>query len=103
MAKLTPELSNQLARARKVAGLTQEQLAVAAEVSRQTIGAIEKGEYNPSTVLALRFAAVLGMTVEQLFWLAEETVGELRGRGVKLGVMAQEEEADADSPVVARP
>lgn len=94
MAKLDPKLSNRLAGARKAAGLTQEQLAVAAEVSRQTIGAIEKGEYNPSTVLALRFAALLGRPVEELFWLPERIAEELESRGrEEFGIAENEEES----------
>lgn len=101
MARLTPELSNGLAEARKAAGLTQEQLAVAAEVSRQTVGAIEKGEYNPSTLLALRFATLLGAPVEELFWLTEEAKEELEARGAGLGVV-ERRESDAPEGVVAR-
>lgn len=86
MAKLDPELSNRLAQVRRSAGLTQEQLAAAVDVSRQTIGTIEKGEYNPSTLLALRFAVLLGVSVEELFWLREETVGKLSQKREALGV-----------------
>ena len=49
------------------AGLTQEELAARIGVTRQTVLAIEKGNYTPSVVLALRLAAVLGTTVEGLF------------------------------------
>lgn len=51
--------------------LTQQQLADAVGVTRQTILAIERGNYNPSVELALRLAAVLGTTVENLFELDE--------------------------------
>ena len=101
MARLSPKLSNGLAEARKVAGLTQEQLAVAAEVSRQTIGAIEKGEYNPSTLLALRFAMLLGVTVEELFWLTEKATEELESRRTELGIV-ERKESYAPEGVVAR-
>ncbi|MEJ2578789.1 MAG: helix-turn-helix transcriptional regulator [Kineosporiaceae bacterium] len=47
--------------------LTQAQLAHMVEVSRQTIVAIEAGDYAPSVYLALRLAAVLGDSVEALF------------------------------------
>lgn len=47
--------------------LTQEQLAMAVGVSRQTIIAIEKGNYTPSVALALGLARALHTTVEQLF------------------------------------
>lgn len=49
--------------------LTQEQLAHLVQVSRQTIHSIEKGKYVPSTVLALKLARVLQVSVEQLFEL----------------------------------
>lgn len=91
MAKLNPELSNRLAEMRRAAGLTQEQLAVAVGVSRQTVGAIEKGEYNPSAVLALRFAALFGVVVEELFWLPEGVVEDLEGRKARLGIVERRE------------
>ena len=52
--------------------LTQEELAVAAGVSRQTINAIETGKYNPSLDLALTLADYFDVSVEDLFWLTEE-------------------------------
>jgi len=51
--------------------MTQAELAARAGVSRQTIVAIEKGDYSPSVWLALRLARVLGVTVEDLFVLKE--------------------------------
>jgi len=56
-------------------GLTQEELADRVGSTRQTIVAIEKGNYNPSVGLALRLAAVFGVPVDQLFQL-EEGVGD---------------------------
>lgn len=52
---------------RKVDKLTQAELADAVGVSRQTIVAIEKGDYSPSVFLALRIARELDTTVEELF------------------------------------
>ena len=52
---------------RTKSGLTQEELAQAVEVSRQTIFAIEKGNYTPSVLLALRIAKVFGKRVEDIF------------------------------------
>lgn len=49
-------------------GLTQQELADSVEVARQTIGLIEKGDYNPSLKLCLRIATVLDKTLDQLFW-----------------------------------
>jgi putative transcriptional regulator len=61
--------SNAVEQARKQSNLTQAQLAELAGVTRQTIIAIEKGNYTPSVLLALKLAAVLGKSVEELFWL----------------------------------
>lgn len=59
--------SNAVRRARQAADLTQAELAVAAGVSRQTIVAVEAGDYAPSVYLALSLAAQLVTTVEALF------------------------------------
>jgi len=64
-----PRLLNRLRVARAERDLSQEQLAGAAGVSRQTISSIETGQYCPSTVLAFRLARVLGVRVDGLFWL----------------------------------
>lgn len=50
-------------------GLTQQDLAERAGVTRQTILSIEKGKYTPSVGLALQLARVLGVAVETLFEL----------------------------------
>ncbi|MBI4911245.1 MAG: helix-turn-helix transcriptional regulator [Acidobacteria bacterium] len=66
------DIRNEVRRHRVLAGgLTQEELAERVGATRQTILAIEKGSYNPSVGLALRLAAALGTTVEQLFQLEE--------------------------------
>ena len=51
---------------------TQQQLADAVAVSRQTIAALEKEKYNPSLILALKLANALETTIEELFSYAEE-------------------------------
>ncbi|WP_042150024.1 helix-turn-helix transcriptional regulator [Paucisalibacillus sp. EB02] len=48
--------------------MTQEQLAKKVGVTRQTIGLIEKGEYNPSLQLCMSIAKVLNKTLDDLFW-----------------------------------
>lgn len=53
--------------------LTQENLALRVGVRRQTILAIEKGHYVPSTLLAFQIARVLEMRVDELFELSEES------------------------------
>ena len=52
---------------RKEAGLTQQGLSAAVKVSRQTIIAMETGDYAPSVYLAVKIAQVLGVTVEDLW------------------------------------
>lgn len=54
--------------ARAAMDLTQEQLAEKASVTRQTINAIEKGDYNPSINLCITICRVLGKTLNDLFW-----------------------------------
>ncbi len=65
-------LSNRVREIRLQKGLTQEALAKATGVTRQTIIAIEKGNCSPSVKLALLLAAVLETPVEDLFWLENE-------------------------------
>ena len=65
-------LLNRLRIARAEGDLSQDQLARAAGVSRQTISSIETGQYCPSTLLAFRLARVLGVRVDELFWLQGE-------------------------------
>ena len=54
--------------ARKEKGLSQDALAAAVGVSRQTINAIEKGDYNPTIRLCISICRVLGLTLNDLFW-----------------------------------
>lgn len=54
--------------ARAAMDMSQQQLADAVNVSRQTINAIEKGDYNPSIKLCLAICHVLGKTLDELFW-----------------------------------
>ncbi len=48
--------------------LTQAELADRIGVTRQTIGAIEKGDYNPTINLCLKICKALGKTLDELFW-----------------------------------
>ena len=54
--------------ARTKAGLSQQELADKLGVSRQTINAIEKGDYNPTIKLCVGICRVLGLTLNDLFW-----------------------------------
>jgi putative transcriptional regulator len=58
--------------ARTRAGLSQQELADKLKVSRQTINAIEKGDYNPTIRLCIGICRVLGLTLNDLFWEEEE-------------------------------
>ena len=65
-------MNNKIRVARAEARMTQQQLAEAAGVSRQTINAIESGTFVPSTVLALKMAKIFSRTVEEIFQLDDE-------------------------------
>lgn len=54
--------------ARAAMDLSQQQLAEAVGVSRQTINAIEKGDYNPTIRLCVAICRRLGKTLDELFW-----------------------------------
>lgn len=68
--KLVIEMSKNLLlkSARVQKGMTQTDLANAVEVSRQTIVAIESGDYNPTINLCIKICKVLGKTLDELFW-----------------------------------
>jgi len=60
-------LKNILEKIRKEHGITQEELAEKLEVSRQTIGSLENGRYNPSIILAFKISRLFGISVEEIF------------------------------------
>jgi putative transcriptional regulator len=64
-------MKNRLTELRKKNKMTQEDLAVKAEVSRQTIISLEKGKYNPSLDLAFRLANIFKLTIEEVFIYGE--------------------------------
>ena len=70
------DLKNRLEELRKRSGITQETLADRLEVSRQTIGSLENGRYNPSIVLAFKLARFFDVTVEELFLYEEDISSE---------------------------
>ena len=65
-------LHNRLQEYRARYRLSQTELGNLADVSRQTISLIERGDYNPSVTLALKLAKILNASVEQLFSYTEE-------------------------------
>lgn len=58
--------------ARAALDLSQAELAKLVGVSRQTINAIEKGDYNPTIKLCIMICKVLGKTLDELFWDDEQ-------------------------------
>ena len=69
-------LKNRLEQIRKQNKVTQEELATALEVSRQTIGSLENGRYNPSIILAFKIARYFNMAIEKIFIYEEEDGNE---------------------------
>ncbi|MCR8747172.1 helix-turn-helix transcriptional regulator [Romboutsia lituseburensis] len=65
-------MKNRLEEVRKQNKVTQEELAAALEVSRQTIGSLENGRYNPSIILAFKIARYFGMSIEEIFIYEED-------------------------------
>lgn len=65
-------MKNRLEELRKARGIRQEELAAVLEVSRQTIGSLENGRYNPSILLAFKIARYFGMSIEEIFIFEEE-------------------------------
>lgn len=65
-------MKNRLEALRKARGLRQEELADALEVSRQTIGSLENGRYNPSILLAFKIARYFELSIEDIFIYEED-------------------------------
>jgi len=65
-------MKNRLEELRKAKGIKQDELAAALDVSRQTIGALENGRYNPSIRLAFKIAKYFGMRIEEIFIYEED-------------------------------
>lgn len=65
-------MKNRLEALRKSQGLSQEELAVALEVSRQTISSLEHGRYNPSILLAFKLARYFHCSIEDIFIYEED-------------------------------
>ncbi len=69
---MNERIKNEVGRLRTESGVTQEDLAAKVNVSRQTIIALEKGNYTPSILLALKIAGYFSMPVEKIFKIAYE-------------------------------
>ncbi|MDY0211191.1 MAG: helix-turn-helix transcriptional regulator [Acholeplasma sp.] len=65
-------MKNLLEELRKDRLISQEELANALSVSRQTIISLEKGKYNPSILLAFKISAYFGLSIEEIFIIEEE-------------------------------
>ncbi len=85
-------MKNRLEQLRRERGLRQEELAEALEVSRQTIGSLENGRYNPSILLAFKLARYFDCAIEDIFIYEEDEVHEadhpcvMPGNGVGRGL-----------------
>ena len=66
-------MKNRLEELRKERGIKQEDLAVALEVSRQTISSLENGRYNPSILLAFKISRFFGLSIEEIFIYEEDS------------------------------
>lgn len=69
-------MKNRLEELRKQRGIKLEDLASALEVSRQTIGSLENGRYNPSIILAFKIARYFQTSIEEIFIYEEESEDE---------------------------
>ena len=65
-------MKNRLEEIRKAKGITQEELSNALEVSRQTVGSLENGRYNPSIILAFKIARFFDVSIEEVFIYEED-------------------------------
>ena len=74
-------MKNRVKELRLAAGMTQQQLAELVHVSSRTIISLEKGQYNPSLLLAYRLALIFSTTVEELYCLQENKEEEDRRDG----------------------
>jgi putative transcriptional regulator len=68
---MAPTVQNRVKELRAAKGWTQQELAEAVGVSRQSINSIERQRYEPSLALALRFARVFGKSTDSIFTLEE--------------------------------
>jgi len=87
---MVPNILNRVKELRAARGWTQEQLAEAVGVSRQSINSIERDRYVPSLPLALTFARVFGCSTDEIFTLSGEVKrGEIKSSEIKSGEMRE--------------
>ncbi len=72
LLRMQEKILNEVGKQRTGMGITQEELAVKVNVSRQTIIALEKGNYTPSILLALKIAGFFKVPVEKIFKISYE-------------------------------
>lgn len=68
---MVDRLANRIKQRRAELAITQAELADRVGVTRKTVNTVENGIFTPSTILALKLAESLGLSVEQLFWIEE--------------------------------
>ncbi len=66
-------MNNRISELRKARQMTQQELADALMVTRQTVISLENGRYNASLLLAHKIAVYFGLTIEEIFLFEEET------------------------------
>ena len=69
-------LANRVKELRAAKGLNQQELGALVGASRQTVSLIERGDYHPSVLLALRIAQIFGVPLEEIFFLEGENDDE---------------------------
>lgn len=65
-------MKNKLELIRRERGITQEELANALQVSRQTVSSLENGKYNPSILLAFKISKFFNLSIEDIFIYEED-------------------------------
>ena len=73
-------MENKVKLARVRANLTQQELADAVGITRQTVSLIEKGKYNPSLKLCLQICYVVNAKLDEIFWIEQEDFNEKDNR-----------------------
>lgn len=91
------DVENNLDKLRRKRGISVAKLAAAVGVSRQTVYAIESGEFVPNAAVALKLAAVLGVAVEEIFRLSGEALAPHRTENAEL--LLKDWHARAGQPV----